>query len=98
MKKGHDATSQKMIAFRKEQGIGLDIMARRCGVSIGLLSRLENDDWITHPSIAARICAEYRLDLSDYNALVHSDHKAKTLPKPKPMRTTYIMDDLDEGR
>ena len=84
MRREHDETSRKMRAFREEYGIKFDEMARRCGVSGALLSRLEHDDWITHPKIAARICKEYRLTVDDYNAIVHEDYHAHKLPKPEP--------------
>ena len=80
----HKETSRKMIAFRKEHGIKFEEMAARCGVSGALLDRIESNEWITHPRIAARICYEYGLDMNEYNALVHADYKAKRLPKPQP--------------
>lgn len=80
----HEETSRKMIAFRKEHGIKFEKMAARCGVSGALLGRIEANEWITHPIIAARICYEYELDLNDYNALVHADYRTNKLPKPKP--------------
>ena len=91
MRREHEATSRKMVAYREERNIKKKDMARRCGVSEGLLYHLESDDWITHPRIAARICKEYRLNVDDYNALVHPDHRADVLPKPtpKPGRKSY---------
>ena len=80
----HDETSRKMIAFRTEFGIERSEMARRCGTPEGLIKAIEEEDWITHPHIAARVCAEYGLTVNDYNALVHKSHIAMKLPKPVP--------------
>lgn len=91
MHKRHEATSLKMQEYRKRHGIKFEAMARRCGTSGVLLSHIENGDWITHPKIAARICAEYELDLDDYNAIVYENYQTNKLPKPKPKpgRLTY---------
>lgn len=78
------STGDKMIAFRKKNRIARSEMARRCGAPEGLITALEEDGWITHPNIAARVCAEYGLGVTDYNRLVSKCHKAKTLPAPKP--------------
>lgn len=91
MRREHDETSCKMLAYRKERGIKFEEMARRCGTTGVLLSHIERGDWITHPKIAARICKEYELDVDDYNAIVHEDYRTDKLPKakPKPGGTGY---------
>ena len=80
----HEATSRKMKAYRESHGVGTEEMARRCGIGTTLLRGIEEDNWITSPIIAARVCAEYNLDVDDYNSLVNAEFKATKLPKPKP--------------
>ena len=48
----------------------------------------ENAHTITHPLIAAWIAREYRMDVSEYNGLVHRIHRVKTMPEPVEWWTT----------
>lgn len=72
-----------MAIYRRTLGLTCQQMARMCQCSEGLLRMIEEDGEITHPNIAARIAAAYKLDVNGYNALVHEDHRADVLPEPK---------------
>lgn len=73
-----------MIEKRKAKGLTVKQMAIRCECSEALLWPLEVDDnWITHPLIAAKIAKEYGLNVDEYNRLVHESHRAEKLPQPK---------------
>lgn len=82
-----------LIQKRKAKGLTVRQMAVRCECSEALLWPLEVDDnWITHPLIAARIAKEYGLNVDEYNRLVHESHRAEKLPKPpkhKPDQKIY---------
>lgn len=82
----------ELTAIRKGMNKKLREMAQDCQCSPGLLSAIEFDGWITHPHIAARIAAVYKLDLDGYNDLVSLDRKAKALPKPKPLPKATNLD------
>lgn len=84
-------TRQKMIKFRKDLQLDIEVMAKLSQCSPGLLREVEGG-WITHPKIAARIVAAYELDVDDYNELVHMDYKAEKLPKPTPKPKGYMGD------
>lgn len=73
---------QYMIDFRNERGLSLKSMSRVCKVSHGLLAAIEELDFVTHPAIAARIAAAYKLTLDQYNSLVPENHRTNKIPKP----------------
>lgn len=89
--RSREETGQRMRDYRHAHGIKFEKMARRCDVSGHLLGHLESGDWITHPHIASRVCAEYELDVDDYNNLVHKAHHATKLPRPvqPPKKSGY---------
>lgn len=79
--RSREETSAKMKEYRRQNRIKFEEMSRKLKISGLLLGHLESGDWITHPNIAARVCAAYRLDVDDYNNLVHEDHQADKLSK-----------------
>lgn len=83
--RSRDETSTRMLEYRREHNIKIEQMARDACVSTGLLTRLEYDDWINHPNIASRVCAAYKLDVDDYNNMVHENYRAAKLPRPVPL-------------
>lgn len=56
-------------------------MAKKCHCSERLIVGVEEDDWITHPQIAARMAKEYGFGIRTYNQLVHEDRQAKAVPE-----------------
>lgn len=71
-----------MIERRKEMGLTVKQMAEKCECGYVLLNWLENNkNIITHPDIASRIAAEYKLTVEQYNTLVAAFRKKTKLPK-----------------
>lgn len=72
-------TRHRMIVYRAKRNISIYDMALRCNIGVPLLRGIEGG-WITHPAIAAKIAAEYELDVDGYNDLVHPDRRADAIP------------------
>lgn len=68
---------------REKMGISIERMAKMCRVSVGLL-RIVEDGSVTHPHIASRIAKQYRLSVSQYNAIVPKQHwrTGENFPRP----------------
>lgn len=82
-----------MIQFRKERGIDLLSMARKCKISRGLLELLETSDQdVTHPKIAERVRKAYKLTNEQYEGLM-PEHYRKSSPNYNP--TLYKNEELD---
>lgn len=61
-------------------------LARLCGCTWHLIDQLELDDnWITHPNIAARMAHYLKLSADQFNQLVHASHHSNTVPEMKPI-------------
>lgn len=75
---------KKMTKYREAEGKTIEQMAEACLCSPSLLRAIEYEGFVTHPNIAARIAAAYKMDLVGYNDLVPEEHRAEKLPKPKP--------------
>lgn len=84
---------ERMRRYRADHLKTIAQMAALCGCSTGLLRAIEVDGWITHPNIAARIAAAYKLDVNAYNELIPKEHRVDTLPAPrsKPTMQDYTM-------
>lgn len=81
----------QMTAFRKGKEMTIRQMAKVCKCSPGLLYGIEYEGYITHPHIAARIAAVYKMGLEGYNDLVADERRATELPKPtEPPKETNI--------
>lgn len=78
---------QKMTEYRETNGKTIERMAEACLCSPDLLRAIEYEGFVTHPNIAARIAAAYKMDLDGYNDLVPEERKETKLPKPKPKPT-----------
>lgn len=51
-----------MISYRMQHNLSVTEMARRCEISTGLLTNLEESDkYVTHPKIVERVAVAYRL-------------------------------------
>ena len=89
--RSREETSARMKEHRRLNNIKFSDMSAKIKISGALLGHLESGDWITHPHIAARVCAAYHLDVDDYNNLVNEDHRAAKLPKPvqPPKKLSY---------
>ena len=75
-----------MIQYRKERGIDLLTMARRCEISRTLLDLLESSDSdVTCPKIAERIGKAYELDEMQIEGLMPEHHR-KSSPNYDPNR------------
>ncbi len=68
-----------MIELREKQYLSIKEAAKRSKCSIGLLKGLE-DDWITHPNIAARVAHIYGMTPEQYNMLVAKERAVEELP------------------
>ena len=79
-----DETAKRMRDYRRLHNIPYQKMARALYIPGLLLDQIENGDWITHPRIAARICAAYKLDVDDYNNMVARHNRTDKLPKASP--------------
>ena len=90
-----EETARRMREYRQENNIPLRKMSSKADVSGSILTHLENGEWITHPRIVARVCAAYRLDVDDYNNMVHENHRATTLPKPRKSARILTRADFD---
>ena len=89
---GKDARS-KMLDYEQRIGVSREVMAKACQCSERLLDQVIECGMITHPNIAARIANKYKLNVGDYNELVHKDHRSVVLPKPKPLPKFRIWSD-----
>ena len=74
---------EKLIRKREKKGLTVEEMAKRCHCSPRLIRGIEEEDWITHPKIAAWIAKEYGLGIRAYNELVHESRRAEKLPEPE---------------
>lgn len=77
-----------MINMRERRGWTREMAAWKCKCTPLLLQKVEDDESITHPHIAARIANAYGMSVGQYNRLVHSSHKAKVLPEVRPLPTS----------
>ena len=71
---------KKMQEYRKEHGLSVEQMAKRCGLSSLLLRMVEHGE-VTHPSIVSRIKKQYQL----------TDQEAEVLlpPNRRPSSEDY---------
>ena len=77
---------EKLIRKREAKGLTQQQMAIRCECSLRLIRGIEEDDWITHPQIAAVMAKEYGFGIRMFNQLVHESKREKTLPEPQKER------------
>ena len=75
-----------LIRKREAKGLTQTQMAMRCDCSLHLIRGIEEEDWITHPMIAAVMAKQYRFGIRTFNRLVHESKREKTLPEPPKKR------------
>lgn len=66
-------TREKMINYRKENGLSYKVLSAKSGVSGYLLEMVENGH-VTHPSIAEKIMKAYKLTQEDIKELIPPNH------------------------
>lgn len=67
---------QYMIDFRKKHDISVRRMAKVCKCSVGLLDMLESYHLeVTHPKIAQRIAAAYKLTNEQYESMLPENYR-----------------------
>ena len=82
-----------MIEFRKQQGLDIQSMVKKCKTSKTLLLMLENSDQeVTHPNIAARVAKAYKMNKEQKESLM-PEHYRKSSPNYDPDK--YRRDDLE---
>lgn len=82
-----------MIEYRKEHGIDIQRMAKKCRISKTLLRLLEeNDQEVTHPNIAERVSRAYKLTKKQTEGLM-PEHYRKSSPNYNP--DLYRRNDLE---
>lgn len=74
---------EDLIRKREAKGLTQAEMAKKCRCSERLIIGIEEEDWITHPEIAAWLAKGYGFGIRTYNQLVHKDRQKKKLPEPK---------------
>ena len=57
-------------------------MAAKCRCTERLIIGIEEDDWITHPKIAAWLAKGYGFGIRMFNQLVHESKREKVPPEP----------------
>ena len=70
------AIADRLVALRRERGWSLDETAERSGVSRATMSRLENAAVSGSAQTLSRLCAAYRISLSQLMHDAESDHAA----------------------
>lgn len=66
-------TREKMIKYRKENGLSYKVLSVKSGVNGYLLEMVENGH-VTHPSIAEKIGKAYKLTEKDIQELIPPNH------------------------
>ena len=74
---------EALIEKRKAKGLTRVQMAAKCKCTERLIVGIEEDDWITHPKIAAWLAKGYGFGIRMFNQLVHEDRREKVLPEPE---------------
>lgn len=73
---------EALIKKREKLGLTQAQMARKCRCTERLIVGVEEDDWITHPKIAAWLAKGYGFGIRMFNQLVHESRREKVLPEP----------------
>lgn len=76
------AAREKMLEYRVNTGVSVRRIARRLGISVGLLDMVENGD-VTHPNIALRMQKLYGLTDEETEELMPENYR-KSSPKYDP--------------
>lgn len=72
---------KELIRMREAKGLTQGQMATMCECSLRLIRGIEEDDWITHPKIAAVLAKGYGFGIEMFNQLVSEDKREETLPE-----------------
>lgn len=84
-----------MIRYRMRHKLSESEMARRCKISTGLLTDLEeNDKYVTHPRIVERVAAAYKLTRKQAEGTLPLNYR----PGPDYDPDRYVIDANAEWR
>lgn len=84
-----------MIHYRMRHKLSETEMARRCKISTGLLTDLEeNDKYVTHPRIVERVAAAYRLTRQQAEQMLPPNYR----PGPDYDPGRYVIDAAEEWK
>lgn len=73
---------ENLIRKREAKRLTQEQMAIKCECSVRLIRGIEEEDWITHPQIAAVLAKEYGFGIRTFNQLVHESKREEKLPEP----------------
>ena len=79
-----------MQQIRVEEGISLELMSNKTGVSAGLISLIEGG-YVTHPDIARKLQIGYGLNDEETEMLMPEIHR-KSSPKYEPDKFVDLSD------
>lgn len=84
-----------MIRYRMQKELTIKQMAKKCKISCGLLTNLEQyEEYVTHPEIVKRVAAAYKLTRKQAEGMLPLNYR----PGPDYDPGRYVIDAAEEWK